>query len=165
MDKAGSKNRGKHNGRSHPGGANGSSRQFEFTIRSDDQDARDLVEEQILNDIHRRGYNGDAVFAIKLALEEALTNAIRHGNRQDPHKKVHVQAIVSSTEAVIEIEDEGPGFDRCQVPNPTLPENLEKCSGRGIHLIEAYMNEVHYSQGGRRVKMVKRNEPDTLPRG
>ena len=162
MDKAGSKNRGKHNGRS---GVNGEPRRFDFTIRSDDQDARDGVQEQILGDVRRRGYNGDAVFAIKLALEEAITNAIRHGNRQDPKKKVHVEAIVSATEAVIEVEDEGPGFERCCVPNPTLPENLEKCSGRGIHLIEAYMNEVEYTRGGRRLRMLKRNEPDTHPRG
>jgi serine/threonine-protein kinase RsbW len=164
MDKAGSKNRGRHNGHSHPASANGSSR-FDFTIPSNDQHARDDVEEQILSDIRRRGYNGDAVFAIKLALEEAMTNAIKHGNRLDPRKKVHVEATVTPKEAVIVIEDEGPGFDRCVVPNPTLVENLEKCSGRGIHLIEAYMNEVEYTRGGRRVRMLKRNEPDVLPRG
>jgi len=50
------------------------------------------------------------------------------------------------------------------VPDPTLPENLEKCGGRGIHLMEAYMNKVEWSRGGRRVRMVKRNEPDVIPR-
>jgi serine/threonine-protein kinase RsbW len=161
MDKAGSKNRGKHNGRSR---VNGDSHHFDFVIESTPP-ASQKVQDQIIKDIHRHGYNDQCIFAIKLALEEAMTNAIKHGNRLDPKKKVHVHGTVSSTEAVIEIEDEGPGFERCGVPNPTLPENLEKCNGRGIHLIEAYMNEVEYTQGGRRVRMLKRNEPDTLPRG
>jgi serine/threonine-protein kinase RsbW len=165
MDKAGSKKHGKLNGRpsSSIGGVNGESR-FEFTIPSDTKAAED-VQEQILADIHRRHYDGHAVFAIKLSLTEAMVNAIRHGNRMDPKKKVHVEATVTPKEVVIVIEDEGPGFDRCGVPNPTLPENLEKCNGRGIHLIESYMNEVEYSHGGRRLRMMKRNEPDVLPRG
>jgi len=66
---------------------------------------------------------------------------------------------------VIVIEDEGSGFARALVPDPTLEENLEKSSGRGIHLIEAYMNEVRWSRGGRRLRMVKKNDADLLPRG
>jgi serine/threonine-protein kinase RsbW len=159
MDKAGSKNRARHNGRSR---VNGHSR-FDFIIPSDRHASED-IQEQILDDVRRHGFNGDAIFAIKLALEEAMMNAIKHGNRGDTSKKVHVEATVTSKEAEIVIEDEGPGFERCVVPNPTLPENLEKCNGRGIHLIEAYMNEVEYSRGGRRVRMLKRNEPDTHPR-
>ena len=58
----------------------------------------------------------------------------------------------------IEIEDEGPGFDRSSVPDPTSEENLERLHGRGILLMEAYMDKVEYSQGGRRVRMVKKNE-------
>jgi serine/threonine-protein kinase RsbW len=164
MDKAGSKNPGRHNGRSSSSkaGVNGESR-FDFVIPSDPQAAED-VQDQILADIRRRGYDGHAVFAIKLALAEGIINAINHGNHKDPNKKVHVEATVTPKEAIIVIEDEGPGFDRCNVPNPTLPENLEKCNGRGIHLIESYMNEVEYTRGGRRVRMMKRNEPDVLPR-
>ena len=59
--------------------------------------------------------------------------------------------------AEITIQDEGPGFKRSGIPDPTLAENLHKCSGRGIHLIEAYMDEVQWSRGGRRLKMVKEN--------
>ncbi len=63
----------------------------------------------------------------------------------------------------IEIEDQGPGFDRASVPDPTAEENLCKCSGRGILLIEAYMNSVSWSHGGRRVHLVRYNEPSELP--
>lgn len=119
---------------------------------------------KIIDDVTRRGFHEQSLFAIKLALEEAMINAIKHGNRLDPKKKIHIEATVTSDSARIEIEDEGPGFRRSSVPDPTLPKNLEKCSGRGILLIEAYMDEVKWTHGGRRLRMVKRNEPDLIPR-
>ena len=131
--------------------------QMRFTIASNPEAARH-VQEQILVDVEKAGFDGQDFFAIKLALEEALVNAIKHGNRSDPHKHVKVDAKVSSREVEICIEDEGPGFRRKDVPDPCAMENLEKCSGRGILLIEAYMNSVRWDRGGRRVRMVKKNE-------
>ena len=133
------------------------------TIPSDYNAGRE-VQERILQDVERHGYSNDTAFAIRIALEEALVNAIKHGNRLDPSKKVHVESRVTPKRAEITIEDEGPGFDRASVPDPTLEENLDKCSGRGILLMEAYMNRVEWSRGGRRVHMVKKNEADLLPR-
>ncbi len=163
MDKAGSKRRLR-------GGTSGSRRlgpagesHFAFTIPSDHTASRE-VQMKIVDDVARRGFHEQSLFAIKLALEEAMINAIKHGNRHDSKKKVHIEATITSDEARIEIEDEGPGFRRSSVPDPTLPQNLEKCSGRGILLIEAYMDEVKWSQGGRRLRMVKRNEPVLIPR-
>lgn len=121
------------------------------------------VQKQILAEIERQGFNSNSLFATRLALEEALVNAIKHGNKLDPKKRVVVEARVSPTRVEIEIEDEGPGFDRKKVPDPTAMENLCKCSGRGILLIEAYMNSVTWSHGGRRVKMVRFNQPHELP--
>jgi serine/threonine-protein kinase RsbW len=115
------------------------------------------VQEQIMNEVIRRGYNHQSTFAIKLALEEAVNNAIKHGNRLNSRKHVHIQAFVAAGKAEFIIEDEGPGFDRSGVPDPTLEENLEKCSGRGILLIEAYMDKVEWSLGGRRLRMLKKN--------
>ena len=109
----------------------------------------------------RHGFDSHSIFAIKLATEEALINAVKHGNRQDPRKLVHIECNVTSEKVEIMIEDEGPGFDRRDVPDPTLEENLEKCSGRGILLIETYMDDVEYSNNGRRVRMIKYNEPET----
>jgi serine/threonine-protein kinase RsbW len=157
MQRGGSKDRHKSGGE-----PNGSSR-LEFTIPSINARSQE-VQKKIMHDVNRRGFNSQTVFAIRLSLEEAMTNAIKHGNGLDPEKKVHVEATVNSRQAEIIVEDEGPGFNRPKIPDPTLPENLEKCSGRGIHLIEAYMDDVQWSQGGRRVRMIKRNEPDVHPR-
>ena len=134
-----------------------------FTIRSDFSAGHD-VQKRILDAVEKAGFNSQSTFAIKLALEEALINAIKHGNKLDLKQNVHIEASVSPTITEITIEDEGPGFDRSSVPDPTLEENLDKCSGRGILLMEAYMNRVEWSRGGRRVHRVKKNEADLLPR-
>ena len=136
---------------------------LKFVIPSVRAAGRDL-QKRLLDEVHRLGYHSQAIFAINLALEEALANAINHGNRQDPKKHVRVWARIDADQAEIIVEDEGPGFDRGGVPDPTQHENLEKCSGRGILLIEAYMNTVEYSNGGRRLRMIKNNESDVLPR-
>jgi serine/threonine-protein kinase RsbW len=95
------------------------------------------------------------VFAVKLALEEALVNAIKHGNGLDPEKKVHVRYAVSTERFDVCIVDEGPGFNPDDVPDPTAPENLERPCGRGLLLMRHYMNHVEYSDAGRTVQMSK----------
>lgn len=134
-----------------------------FTIPSDFVAGRQ-VQNVILDDVRRNGYVGNTFFAINLALEEALTNAIRHGNRLDPGKLVRVESKVTPNRVEISIEDEGPGFDRKSIPDPTAEENLEKCSGRGILLIEAYMSSVAWDRGGRRLRMIKENEAERAPK-
>jgi serine/threonine-protein kinase RsbW len=127
-----------------------------FTIPSDLGASRD-VHKAIMDRVEGHRFGEQSSFAIRLALEEGLMNAIKHGNKLDPNKTVHVEATVTPREAQITIEDQGPGFDRSDVPDPCASENLLKCSGRGILLMEAYMDKVQYSRGGRRVKMVKKN--------
>ena len=144
------------NGRNDTSAAAHSPGLVKATIPSDYTAGRSL-QEQILRDVERHGFSNDSAFAIRIALEEALVNAIKHGNRADPGKKIRVEARVNSRRAEITIEDEGGGFNRAGIPDPTLDENLHKCSGRGIHLIEAYMDDVQWSRGGRRLKMVKEN--------
>jgi serine/threonine-protein kinase RsbW len=133
---------------------------FEFPSNFDDGCA---VQTEILQEVERHGFNHNSLFATRLALEEALVNAIKHGNKLDPKKTVIVEARVSRDRVEIEIEDQGPGFDRSSVPDPTAVENLCKCSGRGILLIEAYMNKVSWSEGGRRVHLLRLNEESELP--
>ena len=113
------------------------------------------VQQEILDSVVRHGFEGHGFFAIKLALEEALANAIKHGNRLDPDKKVKIDAQVSAKRLKVTVEDEGTGFDRQHVPDPTADENLEKCSGRGILLMESYMTRVRWDRGGRRVTLLK----------
>lgn len=136
---------------------NNARRLLRLSIPSDFVAGRE-AQEKVLHEVSQNGYHGQSLFAIKLALEEALINAIKHGNKLDPAKQVRIEAKISPRQAEIAIEDQGAGFDRCGVPDPTLEENLHKCSGRGILLIEAYMDRVEYSKGGRRLRMVKKNQ-------
>jgi serine/threonine-protein kinase RsbW len=145
-----------------PNGRSGTGGHLSFVIKSDLIEGRE-VQRQILEEVESCGYTGGNFFAINLSLEEALVNAIKHGNRLDPQKIVRVEATITSREVEIFIEDEGPGFDRSSVPDPTAMENLEKCSGRGILLIEAYMTHVTWDRGGRRLRMVKINESESHP--
>ena len=80
--------------------------------------------------------------------------AIQHGNRQDPGKKVKLEFRVEQTLVVIEVEDEGEGFDADAVPDPTRDENVDIPSGRGIMLMRAYMTDVDFEPPGNRVRMV-----------
>jgi serine/threonine-protein kinase RsbW len=132
-------------------------RSFSMTIPSELPAGR-KVKERILAAIAANKFSHHSTFAVHLALEEALHNAIKHGNRLDPAKKVKIAVTVTSRSAVIVIEDQGTGFDRKRVPDPRVGENLEKCSGRGIFLIESYMDKVQWTHGGRRLRMMKKNQ-------
>ena len=115
-------------------------------------------EQAILAEAADHGFSEDAIFAIKLTLEEAITNAIKHGNKCDRSKTVTVRYAVDSAEVVIYIQDEGAGFDPQEVPDPTVPERLSLPNGRGILLMKAYMNEVEYRRNGREIFLRKLNE-------
>jgi len=114
------------------------------------------VQEEILARIGQYNYDDADQFAIRLAVEEALINAIKHGNGSDPTKKIHIEYRVTPEEFFIKIEDEGPGFDPNAVPDPTDPEFLERPSGRGLMLMRYYMSEVSFNERGNCVIMVKR---------
>lgn len=118
-------------------------------------------EQEILDTLERLGYPDQSIFAVKLALEEALVNAIKHGNRSDPAKYITVRYDINATRVVIIICDEGSGFSPANVPDCTADENLSRPCGRGIMLMRAYMDQVQYSQSGTMVRMVKyrRAEP------
>jgi serine/threonine-protein kinase RsbW len=95
------------------------------------------------------------VFGVRLALEEALVNAIKHGNRMDAEKSVRIACKISSEKVHIEIEDEGSGFDWNHLPDPTDLENLEKPCGRGVMLMRAFLNVVEYNELGNCVTLEK----------
>ena len=116
------------------------------------------IQDTIVDAAKARGFDDSALFAIKLSLEEALTNAIKHGNRLDPDKKVTIDYHVSDDEVRVDISDEGAGFMPEAVPDPTLDENLEKPCGRGVMLIQAYMTQAYYNDQGNCLTMVKRRD-------
>ena len=95
------------------------------------------------------------LFAIKMAVEEALVNAIKHGNQMDPGKFVRVAYALSSARFEVRITDEGSGFNPDDVPDPTSPENLERPCGRGLLLMRYYMSEVTFHDGGKTIAMAK----------
>jgi serine/threonine-protein kinase RsbW len=124
------------------------------TIASDPVEAR-RVQEEIERLLHNYQFCDHDIFGIKLAVEEALVNAIKHGNQMDQSKKVHIAYQVLPDRFDVHITDEGRGFDPCDVPDPTTAENLERPCGRGLMLMRYYMNQVTFSAAGNSVRMSK----------
>lgn len=109
--------------------------------------------------VSRSGISEEAAFGIDMAVREAVTNAVVHGNAQDEQKAVEL-TLKSSPEAVeITVHDQGQGFSPEEVPDPTEEENILKTSGRGIFFMRTFMDEVTWSirpGGGTTVRMLKR---------
>jgi serine/threonine-protein kinase RsbW len=97
----------------------------------------------------------EEVFKIKLALEEAITNAMRHGNKLTRDKLVTVKIQASRKKAFFDVHDEGAGFDFLRLSDPTAQENLRRPSGRGIFLMRKLMDNVEFYDGGRGVRVSK----------
>jgi serine/threonine-protein kinase RsbW len=93
---------------------------------------------------------------MRLALDEALANAVRHGHRGDATKRVEVRYRITAAEALAEVEDQGEGFDPQRVSDPRLPENLEQPGGRGLLLMRAYLSWVRYNDRGNAVTLCQR---------
>lgn len=129
----------------------------DVTIASRQSEAA-RVQQEIMAALVEHDYGENATFAIRLALEEALSNAIRHGNCGDPDKQVEIHWSIDDEAARFQIRDEGCGFHPERVPDPTQEENLQRPCGRGVMLIKAYMTEVSYNEEGNCVEMVKRRD-------
>ncbi len=114
------------------------------------------VQQVIIQKAEALGYGREEVFAIRLALDEAVTNAIHHGNANDPSKHVTVEYQVDDQAVRIKVTDEGGGFCPDRLPDPTLEDNLATPNGRGVMLIQAYMSEVQFNRCGNCISMVKR---------
>lgn len=123
-------------------------------IPSDPAEAR-RVQDEIELELKSNHYTDHEVFSIRLALEEALVNAIKHGNQMDRAKSVRVAYRITPERFDVLVSDEGPGFDPSDVPDPTAVENLERACGRGLMLMKHYMNEVGYNACGNAVFMTK----------
>jgi len=92
------------------------------------------------------GLNQEKINGLLLAVTEATTNAIIHGNKNNQLKMVRIYVFVEGSTVTIKIKDEGKGFDPSMVPDPTDPENLLKDSGRGLYLMRVYMDGLTYNQ-------------------
>jgi len=118
--------------------------------------AGQALQEEFLNELRRLEWNEQELFAVRLAFEEAIVNAIKHGNRHDAGKQVRVRCQASRDRVRIEIEDEGCGFDPQAIPDCTEEDHLEIPCGRGIMLMKAFMCRVEYNAKGNCVTMEKR---------
>ena len=112
---------------------------------------QDAVEELL----QTRNATAKDIFSIRLALEEALINAIKHGNQMDRDKTVSITYAVQADRFEIHITDQGNGFEPADIPDPTAVENIERPCGRGLMLMRHYMTEVTYNAQGNSVRMAK----------
>jgi serine/threonine-protein kinase RsbW len=126
----------------------------EQKLPSDIAAGRDFINE-LLRELERQNWGGRDLFGIHLALEEAVVNAIRHGNKFDPQKQVSISCRISPQRFEIEIADEGKGFNPCDVPDCTDDEHLDVPSGRGVLLMRCYMTRVQYNKKGNVVTLEK----------
>lgn len=135
---------------SHPGWT----WQLEQRIPSRTQAAEQVID-ALLAHLEAEAWNSHEVFGVHLAVEEALVNAIKHGNKEDPAKSVHVRVQTSPVRLRVEITDEGDGFDPRLVPDPTDPSRLNIPHGRGLMLIHSFMTHVQYKGRGNELVMEK----------
>ncbi len=118
-----------------------------------DADSLSVVEHMI-DDVRNKYNISEDVFGNMLvAITEAVTNAINHGNKADPSKKVNVSCTHAPHAIVFTISDEGKGFDYYNLPDPTAPENLEKECGRGIFLMKHLTDQLIFSENARVVEL------------
>ncbi len=95
------------------------------------------------------------VFAVRLCLEEAIVNGIKHGNQHDPTKHVRLRYRIEGDAFLAEVQDEGEGFDPHDLPDPTDPEHLDRPSGRGVFLMRRYMTWIRFNDRGNCVTLCK----------
>jgi serine/threonine-protein kinase RsbW len=107
----------------------------------------ELVQVVLKDALERLGMDEDGRHWVDVAVREAVANAIKHGNAQDPGKQVQVDLAVEGDDLVIQVKDEGAGFDPGQLLDPRAPENLLRPSGRGIFYMKSFMDEIHYGHG------------------
>ncbi len=118
----------------------------------------DLIQVVVDDALERLGLDDDSRHWVGIAIREAVANAIKHGNQQDPEKEVEVELAIIGDEAIIRVVDQGEGFDPQQVDDPLAPENLLKPNGRGIFYMNNFMDEIEYGtrpEGGTVVTLRK----------
>jgi serine/threonine-protein kinase RsbW len=143
----------------HGGAPSGFTRDPDSRCRSF-RSAREIVPllDAVAADLAAADCTAREAFVVRLALEEAMVNAIKHGHRGDPSKVAHLRYRVTPACVLAEVEDEGDGFDPDDVPDPLAPENLERPCGRGLLLMRNYMTWVRYNATGTCVTLCLRRQ-------
>lgn len=128
--------------------------QNQIVIASDLEAAR-RVEDQLLAMAVKRGFGRECLFALRLALEEAIVNAHKHGNHRDSAKSITISYEFTDRRMIVRVKDDGPGFDPSAIPDPTIPDRIPLPTGRGIMLMRAYLDDLVYNETGNEVQLVK----------
>jgi serine/threonine-protein kinase RsbW len=125
----------------------------------------DTVEQTAQDFAVRAGFDEDTVSNIVMAVREAAVNAVIHGNAYNPQKQITASFETNSDSLIIRITDQGAGLDPDNLPDPLAPENILRGSGRGIFLIRAFMDEVHFRQlhPGTELTLIKHRVPAQPP--
>ena len=119
----------------------------------------ELVQIAVKASLQQLKLDAETSQSIGTAVREAVANAIQHGNSMDPEKFVRIDCCIDGDEVVIQVRDQGNGFDPNQVPDPLDPDNLMRPNGRGIFFMKKFMDDIQYSfesDGGTVVTMRKR---------
>jgi serine/threonine-protein kinase RsbW len=128
-------------------------RELESTLESVDS-----AEQIVLAEAQALGFDEDDLYRVGIAIRECMVNAVVHGNRYNSRKNVHLKVVRTADRLTIEVGDEGDGFDPNAVPDPLAGENLLRGSGRGVMLMQSFMDEFQISPRqpqGTEVRMVK----------
>jgi serine/threonine-protein kinase RsbW len=118
------------------------------------EEIADLLTE-VIGAMEEVGYGACDTFAVRLALEEAVINAVKHGHGNDPRKQARIWWIVSASAVRLVVQDDGAGFDPDRVSDPSLPENQEHSGGHGVFLMRFYMSWVCFNNAGNGVAMCR----------
>ena len=113
------------------------------------------VSSGILKWLEPRKLDESALFDIRLCVEEVVRNAITHGNNSDLGLKVLISYWLEGDSLIIEVEDEGAGFDPGKMPDPTIEENIMKGSGRGIYIVRKLIDKMEFNDKGNKVRLTK----------
>ena len=130
--------------------------EIDIGSRFENIDLVDTLAEEVLRHV---GFDDRGVERMGLAIREAVANGVQHGNGEDPAKRVGISFVFEEEEVTVRISDQGQGFDLESLPDPLDPENLFKPRGRGILLMNSFMDGVDYvfnPQGGTVVKLRKK---------
>ena len=131
--------------------------QCDQVIQNDPVVGRRLLDE-MLERLEALGWSRRDIFGVHLAVDEALINAVFHGNALDEAKHVRFCCWLSSEKVRVEIIDEGPGFDPDALPDPTDAVHLDRPGGRGVLLMRSFMSHVEFHDHGNHVVLEKTRE-------
>ncbi len=110
---------------------------------------------RIVDLLVERNVDKSHMFDIRLSVEEAIINAIEHGNKKDRNQTVDISFAIDDEKIELAVEDQGRGFDHTKMPDPTTNGNILRAHGRGVYLIHKLMDRVQYNDRGNRIKLIK----------